>query len=298
MSVQVQEQIASRAVSKSGGKLTARRSFHVWNTAVAIDTPGQVVVLFGTSGLPVYGEAFPESPNLLARDYRIARADGHTDLWVVEWDYGIGDQVGLIGREPGEIGYTEITARIGGGFVDAWRALTGAQLSALTAVGAAYPSGSGNSSRSDIGGTPIDVAGEPLQDVVRQVEIQITEIQGGMPDLSFYLPFVWCRNNTSFLGARIGQLLYTGANVSRIDVNRFQWEHTFVLDRWWHMRQQPYKYADGRIPMMGQPGRQNAESVFFVQPFPTYANFFAMSSNFRIAGSSQPLINVPILGFP
>lgn len=299
MSVQVVEQLGSRDVSKTAGKLTARRGFHVWNSAVALSTPGSVVVLFGTNGLPVYGETFPESPNLQARDYRLSRVDGHGDLWLVEWDYVEADLISasVPDSQPGEIGYVEVTARITAGFVDAWRSLTTAELADLTKSGGKYPFGNNNASRLDIGGTPIDVAGEPTQQIVRQVEIQVTEVQSGIPNLTAYLPFIWARNNVTFMGAPIGQLLYVGANVTRIDVAKFQWQHTFVLDRWWHMRQQPYKWPDGKVPTSGAPGTKVAESVFFVQPFPSYANFFAMSSNFTQVQTSQ-VINVPILGFP
>lgn len=295
MSVQIVEQLGSRDVSKSGGRLTARRSFHVWNDSASISTPGSLVVLFGTGGLPIYGETFPESPNLQARDYRISRVEGHGDLWLVEWDYVEGDLPSL--PQPSEIGYVEITARITAGFVTAWRSLTTVEIRDLTKLGGKYEYGKGSATRDDIGGFPIDVAGDPTQEIIRQIELQVTEIQAGIPDLTAYLPFVWTRNNVAFMGAPIGQVLYVGANVTRIDVAKFQWQHTFILDRSWHLRQQCVKWPDGKIPTMGPVGAKVAEAVFFVQTFPSFANFFAMSPNFtRI--QSQPLINVPIIGFP
>lgn len=287
MSVKIVEQLGSRQVSRTDGKLTARRSFHVWNDTTPLVSPVQVYALSGTGGLPYFTEPFPESPNLVARDYNISRVDGHQDLWLVEWDYQTGDSLTGSQKDPTEIGYVEISARLSASFVEAWRSLTPQAFAALMA--GPYPSGSNNSSRPDIGGTPIDVAGEPLQDVVRQVEIQIAETVGGVPNLSSMMAFVWRRNNTPFLGTPVGQLLYVGANVNRVDVDRFRMEHTFVLDRWWHMRQQPYKFPEGRIPLMGIPGKQHAESVFLVQPFEGFANFFALSSNFR-AVQNPPLL--------
>lgn len=299
MSVQVLEQLGSRDVSKTGGKLSARRSFHVWDDADALATPGSVVVLFGTGGLPIYGETFPESPNLQARDYRLSRVDGHRDLWLVEWEYAEASLISasIPDLQPGETGYVEVTARITANFVDAWRSLTTTELADLTKSGGKYAFGGNNALRLDIGGAPIDVAGEPTQQVVRQIEVQVTEVQSGIPNLTSYLPFIWSRNNVAFMGAPVGQLLYVGANVTRIDVAKFQWQHTFVLDRWWHMRQQPAKWPDGKVPTMGPIGAKVAEQVFFVQPFPSYANFFAMSPNFTQVQSSQ-VINVPIIGFP
>lgn len=290
MSLNIVEQLGSRQISRTDGKLSARRGFHVWNSTSPLTTPGQVYALSGTGGLPYFTEPFPESPNLIARDYNISRVDGHRDLWLVEWDYQPGDSLTSSQKDPTEIGYVEISARLSASFVEAWRSLQPQAFAALML--SVYPNGSNNSSRPNIGGAPIDVAGEPMQDVVRQVEIQVSETLGGIPNISAMLPFVWRRNNTPFLGAPVGQLLYVGANVNRIDVDRFRFEHTFVLDRWWHMRQQPYKFPDGRIPLMGVPGKQHAESVFLVQPFEGYANFFALSPNFS-AVQNPPLVSLP-----
>jgi hypothetical protein len=295
VSVKVHERLESRDVSRIGGKLTARRQFHVFDDATPLATPGSVIVLFGSNGLPYYGEEFPESPNLRARDYRLSLVAGHRDLWAVEWEYSEAELATFPQRQPGEVGYTEVTARTIANFVDAWRVLSKPDIANKTKAGGDNQYGAG--STVDIGGTPIDAAGEPLQDVVRQIEIQITEVVGGVSSFAPYLEFVWRRNNSTFLGAQIGQLLYLGAQINRIDVAKYQFTHTFLLDRWWHMRQRATKWSDGRTPLMDVNGRKHAESVTFVQPFPDYANFFAMSPNFtQTAGAF--VINVPILGFP
>ncbi len=286
MSVQVRELLESRAISKKGGKLSATRSFHVWNDATPIVTPGAIATAFGTNGLPVYGEEFPESPNLLARDYEYARVAGHTDLWLIRWDYAESTIGGTLPpKEPGQPGYVEVSATISASMVPAWRALTDSELASLVADGGPYPFGS-SPTQSDIQGEPIDVAGNPLQDVVRQVEITITETRSGIPNLLFLLPFVWRRNNNNFLNAARGQLLYCGASINRIDINTFTFAHKFVLDRSFHMRQLAVCDAFGNVIPMSYPNnpanaREVAAKVIFVQPFPTYANFFAMSPNFQ-----------------
>jgi hypothetical protein len=170
--------------------------------------------------------------------------------------------------------------------VPAWRSLTASELAGLVADGGDYPYGS-SPNQSDIGGEPIDVAGNPLQDVVRQVEITITEVRAGIPNLLFLLPFTWRRNNTRFLNAEKGQLLYVGAAINRIDVDKFSFSHKFVLDRWFHMRQLAVCDPFGNVLPMSYPAtspedaRIVAAKVIFVQPFSTYADFFAMSPNFR-----------------
>jgi len=295
VSVNVHEKLESRDVSRIGGKLTARRQFHVYDDGTALTTPGSVIVLFGSNGLPYYGEEFPESPNLRARDYRLSLAAGHRDLWVIEWEYSEAELATFPDRQPGEVGFVEVTARTVANFVDAWRILAKPELANRTKAGADNQYGNGHPS--DIGGVSVDAAGEPLQDVVRQIEIQITEVVGGVSSFAPYLDFVWRRNNSTFLGAQVGQLLYLGAQINRIDVAKYQFTHTFLLDRWWHMRQRAEKNPDGRYFLKTVNGKKHAEAVNFVQPFPDYANFFAMSPNFtRTEGTFQ--INVPILGFP
>lgn len=283
MSVNVRELLDSRAVAKKGGKLTATRSFHVFNTATPLTSPATIATLFGTNGMPIYGEEFPESPNLLARDYEYALVSGHNDLWLVRWDYAEQEFGGTLPeKEPGQPGYVEISATISAERVNAWRSLSYSELTSLTASGGPYAQGN-STQKPDIGGDRIDVAGDPLQDVVRQVEITITEVKSGIPNLLFLLPYTWARNSTRFLNAPIGQLLYVGANINRIDINLFQFSHKFILDRWWHMRQMAVTDRTGNVitKPYGTPQIWRAETVQYVQGFPTLRDFFQMSPNFR-----------------
>jgi hypothetical protein len=283
VSVNVRELLDSRAIAKKGGKLTATRSFHVFNTATPLTSPATIATLFGTNGMPIYGEEFPESPNLLARDYEYALVSGHNDLWLVRWDYAEQEFGGTLPeKEPGQPGYVEISASISAERVNAWRSLSYSELTALT--GSSGPYANGNSAtKPDIGGDRIDVAGDPLQDVVRQVEITITEVRTGIPNLLFLLPYTWARNSTRFLNAPVGQLLYVGANINRIDINLFQFSHKFILDRWWHMRQMAVTDRTGNVitKPYGTPQIWRAETVQYVQGFPTLRDFFQMSPNFR-----------------
>lgn len=282
----VVELLESRAIAKKGGKLSATRSFHVYDSTTPITSPATIATLFGTQGMPIYGEEFPESPNLLARDYEYALVSGHNDLWLVRWDYAESEfGASLPEKEPGQPGYVEISAAISAERVQAWRSLSYGELAALTGSAGAYANGN-SATKPDIGGDRIDVAGEPLQDIVRQVEITITEVRVGIPNLLFLLPYTWARNSTRFLNAPIGQLLYVGANINRIDVNLFQFSHKFILDRWWHMRQMVITDAEGR-PLLQSFGSGpddavvRASKVTFVQGFPTLRDFFQMSPNFR-----------------
>lgn len=281
----VLELLESRAVAKKSRKLTATRSFHVYDSVTPITSPATIATLFGTLGLPIYGEEFPDSPNLLARDYDFALVSGHTDLWLVRWEYSESEFGGsLPEKEPGQPGYVEVSATISAERVQAWRSLTYNEIASLTSFAGGYPNGNTTTSP-NIGGEYIDIGGEPLQDIVRQVEIVVTEVRVGIPNLLFLLPYTWSRNSTQFLGAPVGQLLYVGANVNRIDVNLFQFQHKFILDRWYHMRQMAITDAEGRPiqQSFGSPPDvvQRASKVIFVQGFPTMRDFFQMSPNFR-----------------
>lgn len=291
MTATVRELLESRSVSKKGGKLTGSRSFHVYDTATPIQTPGRVVTLFGSQGLPAYGEAFPETATLFARDYELALVSGHNDLWLVRWDYSeleAGGGISIPEVEPGQPGYIEISANVTAARFPIWRSLDDAAIAVLTSDTGDYPAGDCGSPK-DIGGISVDVNGEPLNDVIRQVEIVITEVRPGIPKIGELIGYIWKRNDRAFLGAPKGQLLYQGVSINRIDVNLFQYQHKFGLDRWYWMRQVPIRNALGDVvpapvgivPGPGLPPYNVAGTVLFVQGFPDKINFFNISPRFR-----------------
>lgn len=299
MALTVTELLESRSVAKKGGRLTASRSFHVYDADSAIQTPGRLIASFGSSGLPQYGEQFPESSSLFARDYDISLVSGHNDLWIIRWEYAeleISGGVEIPEIEPGQPNYVELSATISMTKVATWRTFTAAQIRTLVSAEGStqlFPNGSVTQSR-DIGGQPVDINGEPIETAIPQVEITITEVAPGVPNLSGAMSFIWHRNSTAFLGAPIGQLLYAGVTVNRIGVNMFQYAHKFILDRWYFMRQTPLRNSLGEVqpadnpivPSGGGSPYNVAKTVFFVQAFPDYANFFNISPNFRRADSA------------
>jgi hypothetical protein len=59
--------------------------------------------------------------------------------------------------------------------------------------------------------------------------------------------------------------------VNRIGERKFQYNHKFVYDQFFHMRQVPSRDMNGEVslaPLPNVPGSSCAESVRFVQPFP------------------------------
>ena len=295
MSITVRELLDSRSVAKKSGKLSARRSFHVYDAATPIQTPARIAASFGANGLPAFGEEFPEAPGLIARDYDLALVSGHNDLWLVTWDYSEiepGGGISIPEKEPGQPGYIEVSASVSASRFPAWRILSESDISALVRSSGTnpgpYPNGDAITP-ADIGGTAADVNGEPINDVVKQLEITITELRNGMPDLSDLLGFIWTRNASRFLGAPVGSLLYQGCAVNRVDVNLFSYQHKFGYDRWYWMRQVPIRNAMGDVvpkpipivPGPGLPPYNVADTVFFVQGFPDKTDFFNISPRFR-----------------
>lgn len=163
----------------------------------------------------------------------------------------------------------------------------------LYRVGASVPS-SGTPNDNDIGGTAIDINGSPTSVVTVQSTVSvslslnvdvanpnnyITQIQG----------LVGSRNSGAFLGASAGNLLYTGATVSKVSgtgaAALFKVTHSFAYDDEKHMVQVA-ESTDVR-PSGVQLGKdvgnatyeKNAFKVKLEQPFPGTSNFSSLGIN-------------------
>jgi hypothetical protein len=276
MSLQVVEQLNSRSVSRTQGKLRGTRVFHVFDDTTPLTTPNEVSSLFGAGGLPYYGEPFPGTSGLGAIDWNIELADGHRDLWIVTWQYQEVAGGGVQPPGPDEVtdpaapGYIEVNATLSAAHVDIWRALNRATMDANSLPNStAHPLGVPDAR--DIRGTHVDSAGYPVSFILRQFELNITLVREGKFDIQKMLAFVWKRNSTAFLTCPAGSLIYCGCSANRIGERKFQYNHKFIFDEWYHMRQSPGRRADGEIYLANHPqvsGIKVAEYVRFIQPFP------------------------------
>jgi hypothetical protein len=277
MTVTVRELIDSRPVEFVGGKNLAYRMFSVEQDSPALSSPDEVAALMGSNGLPKVGDPFPGT-TLEAFDYRIRKFDGQTDLFHVAFTYRDPSGIGAaIGKQPGEVGYVEISFDARADFQDNWRTLTREQFDGLVASGGPYPSGS-NSADFDIGGSPVDAAGEPVSVLRRSVVLVVGVTLDHKPRIGDYFPFIGRRNNTEFGGAPVGSVLYAPPRGRRVDVNRWNVEHQFVVDDWYHMLQQAARNPRGEVILDAESGR--ASNVWFSQPFPSFGNFYAIDTNF------------------
>jgi hypothetical protein len=281
MATVVLETIDSRPLQTQGGITTATRSFTVYDDATPITDAVQVYTLFGTAGLPNYGEQFPNAAiALIANDVTVRRMENQTDVYEVVWSY-IQVSFGLLDvKEPNEPGYVDVSASANAEPVDAWRSLNAVNISALVAQGAHYQNGTPqNDDIFDIGGRPIDIAGEPVSRLVRKVESTFSITVDAVPNLGFFAAFIGRRNSLNFNGSAPGRVLYLGADIRRISKQRWSISHRFSLDEWLHMRQQIARFPDG-TPILGSfssTAGVRAQYVTFVQPFPDLADLYQIS---------------------
>lgn len=290
MSITVIEQIGSRQVSRSQGKLTGSRSFHVFDETTTLETPNDVARSFGSNGLPYFGEPFPGTTNLGAIDWTISKVDGHIGLWQVVWQY----QEVAVGFStepppaPDEIvdasvpGYLEVTANITAAHSLLWRAFSPGQMINMCS-GTSTLCPLGVPTAQDIGGVEIDSGGEPVSFILRMFSLNITVVHEGRFRPRDTLTYMWARNDRVFLKCEPGSVLYTGCSVNRIGERKFNHTHTFVYDQYFHMHQSVGRDAAGKPllkPHPQSPGIKVAEYVRWVQPYPDLADLRDIDSTF------------------
>ncbi|MFN9108601.1 MAG: hypothetical protein ACK5XN_00765 [Bacteroidota bacterium] len=267
MAVEYIELQETRGFSDSGGKKTASRTFHVWDDATPITSPSGVRATFGSS-LPDIGDLFPDETVVFAVSYSIRHVPEARGVWEVQFNY---ENTEPSGKLPQEEGYVQITIDYRSEFRDMWR------------LSPTIPT-NGTQNNNDCGGTPIDSAGVPLSVLVRMSDITITETvsAASFPARSLAIRAARGRRNlTTFQGAPIGQVLYQGAQASRIGLEKFSITHKFAQDEFSHMLQSPRRNQTGEVDY-GPDAQQNQRATFvrLIQPFPGFADFNLLSENF------------------
>jgi len=240
--------------------------------------PGSVYDALGTtvSGerLPAQGDVHPDFPGMVAKDFAIKREPGHTDLWTVTWSYEVissgfraAPAQSIPERLPNEVSYVEISAEIRAEFFLAWRSEPSIPELGIPELGV------------DIGGTPVDAAGNPtsLQRNIQEINVTETVVN---PDLDVYRSFRFTRNSRKFFGSPAGTLLYRGASIRRTGVTVYQVSHSFVEDEFMHLQQEPLIEPPDMTPKSDPNSDGKALNVSFVQPFLRTTDFNQISQNF------------------
>ena len=225
-------------------------------------------------GMPVYGDRdYPNLYELFAKDAEIVPVDGANDHYTVSWTYTSG---GITGPPQGreEPGYVEKNVVQRAEFADVYRVGT-----------FSFIPDEGNPTavqlRTNIGGTPIDVQGRPISVVRVKQSIMITEVIEFDPLISAYGAAAGSRNGQTFLGAAPGTIVYVGANSRTVRNGVWSVDHEFVYDPYFHLVQIPNRDQEAEVACVSFHNvYRQAELVFWRQPFPSQANFDALSIYF------------------
>ncbi len=221
------------------------------------------------------GDQHDVYPILIADRISSTRLTEHNYAWVIEWIYVIPPGLELDGSFepiPGEI--VSFTTNQSGQFIDVWRS------------NPTLPTGEGgdtvdrpNPSR-DIIGIHIDSHGDPVSLLLDTIEYQVTRQLLAVPDFQLIQSMIGKRNDEMFLNIGAGQLVFKSA-ISDGDVDstggnligpmKVTWR--FVGDRWFHLRQQARRKADGSPDVTSFVDIFTAQHVYWVQPFPETAGF-------------------------
>ena len=258
-----------RSVVVADGKATIRRSYVMWG----FDNDLAVIRGLGASSadgagssnttfVPKIGSAHEDWYFMKAWSYNLAKQPGSENIWNIEFEYrNVPSQPRNrpqpnSGLPPGPdaIAFEEITAKVSGSFVLAYRG------------NPSYPvDGNYGEAGGDIGGEPIDAGGQPTSQMRYQYEItkNIVTEQNFDAQLTAYGDFVGFRG-TAF-GLVSGSLLYRGASIQRIENNKYRVAHTYLYDSNLHALQVPKYNADGQFDL-NEDG--HADEVYWKQPFP------------------------------
>lgn len=105
----------------------------------------------------------------------------------------------------------------------------------------------------DIGGTKVDVAGNPVTYEIPQMQISVevlwdrTAQNGGTvgePPTSLFTSYIGTRNSAAFLGCDIGTLVYRGFTVSP-QYEYYRIQHQWLWDQQFHLEQIALPMPDG-----------------------------------------------------
>lgn len=155
---------------------------------------------------------------------------------------------------------------------------------------------------SDIGGTKIDLNGNPPTYEVPQMTVTVevlwdrTKVVSGNPQAepptSSWSTYIGKRNNAAFLGCDTGTLVYRGFSVSPAH-EWYRIAHTFLWDEWYHLEQ-----VTGPIPT-GAPACTSgatiaglvvlqADKVVWFQKYQSTATFTNIVDSLQLAEITTP----------
>lgn len=264
----------SRSLSVTSESRELRRSFIVKQVlptdGTTPDYPVDFTGIFNATGMS-YNQELPDEPGLYLTTYNVNSSEEGTFQWDVEAVYKP-DQI--INDNGGETGaqFDQINSDIEVTLLDTWRTGPFDNEQPAATNGAIVDA-------DDIGGDPVDVAGEPVTRFVTTQSTEITRRFSYFPafELTVARFLAGTRNRGTYLGVPPGFLLFEGANLSREGSNTYTMRYRFSYDPVRHQRQVPKRHANGDVVTedvgIGIEKSTVAKTVIWRQPFPQESSF-------------------------
>ena len=266
MSITVTE-LKTPTSSKTGDSESASREFMIAGDASTPVTSEQMAL--AQPNVPKKGDPHPNRPTLLADGWEVTHREeaGAGYAWVIRWNYIPLPPISIVPENnppEGEIGYTEINLSVHSEWIDHWR-----QRGSYT-----LPTDKDDPPKTDIGGTAIDSAGEPVSAAIRMMQADIKQIVPSAK-LSVISGLTNKRNSRTFLGGVAGKVLYKSADLARVDTEKWEATHHFAWDEDFHLRQVAKRNGqDGEVDLTETTTDiYNAATVWMVQPYGETADF-------------------------
>lgn len=259
----IQYKLASQVVNFDRDQFSSTAVYHVFDDAGALLTVGGIVgdsgltTLLGSGAGSAY-QSFGTSyladstyPKLRYAGYTLQNDDGGS-----KWTLTVNFDSAQSSYSPSasakdtipenQPGFTAIEMSIQSATVPTWRA---------NASAPATDSLRNNPDETEIGGTPVDQAGEPVDMFVSVLSFTVRNVISGRPsNWSTIASMTNTRNSAAFsiagFSAPVGTLLFTGAQVSRVGPNAYEVAYSFAYDDMYHLRQVPKVDSTGK-PVLG-----------------------------------------------
>lgn len=283
----VTELATSRTINYQEGLPVGIREFYCFPYASDED----IVDLIKFGALPRKFESWPSEyidiqPAVIikARDYEINRDPNVQEGWFVKVIYRdlTGLTVNSLPYQPNDDGYVAIRMSSEGRFVDMYRQWPGdasfeAAVLAKTDI-RLVPRFNPFDAQADIGGTKIDVAGNPTSVMMPMQRLVVDITTTRFPQMKHFRKFLGSRNAKEFLGCDQWTAVCQGIDATEINPGRWRVTLNFEIDRQYHLKQVPIRNASGYVELdqggdTNALGRGQASRVIWVQPYPEFQFF-------------------------
>jgi len=256
--MEVQEIANSVPMKLSLDGVVATRSFWI----LPPDTGEPEIVMadaFNLPDIPQWGDAHPDLQDIVVQGIQVRRgSSGDQNLFRVDAEYAPITPYGA----PIDV-WTDVTTKVAIKWNDTYRADPVA------------PANINSPGADDIGGTAVDVGGNPVSLMGTTQTFQLTHTMEGIPNMAVLFAATGRRNQVIWQGFEAGFLLYLGPSIDRINSEHYQVRHDFLYDNSAHLRQHPKPPFDQYgVPVLNDD-KQVAE-VQWVQPFPNLFNPYGL----------------------